>query len=760
MKKYIFTLGMALTACLFSCTDDDFGNGTVKNPVQTGDEILFGSTLSGDAEVIEKSVGTRTVYGDRTSTGVPVYWEKDGSDEIAIFCLQASQPADHLVNYKVTPKLDENGDPTQTAASVVKVNTAEAGLQWGDRDTEHRFYAFYPASRVTGSAEENSTGKITASIPVTQQVQEWRPGTFESTDELFKGKKCYFGLPNMDYAYMYAYNAVTPANVTEGQFIDLHFKNLVTVLDITVQGPETGSVVVTNINVDAIDDNKDVILTGDFTCDIRAARNEDDNTTEVTATCTPIPSDEVRNRISIPCYAKNQENEVNKGFITLNAGELLNVKAYIIPQDEKNTVTKQTLRISVATLNGAPCRKTLNTADVTPHKINRVILPKLVSKGTNYWLSNLDPNIYFSELSIPGSFQSAGISADGGADAYQGVDIQKQFNDGIRFFSFQTTDPGIFQTGQPLHLYYAGREQSTTLTDVATIIKNCVQNANAAEDNKNKNKNEFAVIEVWYKQTGPESSTLENIARQRWMKTIAQRVNDWATDNDFVVDPSADMTIGDLANKVVVIIRYIDHDKYSPMSDYIKGGTYNAVFLDWQDEQTSVQRIPVKFGNPGAAESGLTINIADVTDVNSESDNGKISFENKVTLVKSLFDESVTKYPNESVSLSNWYLNNLGGFYRTTEGGRGGETRTYATDMHNRAVEILQDRTENAAIGIVMMNFADKQGESGAKYKSDWLIQTIIDNNFKFALRKKTEPTTPSTRTEYVTRMNGDGWDE
>lgn len=478
MKKSIFMLGMALTACLISCTDDDLGNGIVKNPVQTGDEILFGSTLSGDAEVIEKTGQTRTVYGDRTSTGVPVYWEADGSDEIAIFCLQASQPADHLVNYKVTPDSKDQA----TAATVAKVNTSEAGLQWGDPNEEHRFYAFYPASRVKGSAEENQTGLITASIPVTQQVQEWRTGIFESDDTDFKDKTCYFGLPNMDYAYMYAYNAVTPSKVQNGQFIDLNFKNLVTVLDITVQGPEKGSVVVTNINVDAIDDNPNVILTGDFTCNIRAARNEDDNTTEVKATCTPIPSDEVRNRISIPCYAKKQENDINKGFITLNAGELLNVKAYIIPQDENNTVTKQKLRISVATLNGAPCRKTLNTADVTPHKINRVILPKLVSTGTNYWLSNLDPDIYFSELSIPGSFQSAGISADGGADAYQGQSIEQQFNDGIRVFSFQTTAPS--REGGELKLYYAGSEQSTTLSTVANNIKSYVQAANASPNNK------------------------------------------------------------------------------------------------------------------------------------------------------------------------------------------------------------------------------------------------------------------------------------
>ena len=766
MKKVCY-LGIALAACLSSCSDDSLDNGkAVVNPVQTGDEIRFGSSLSDNANMIE----SRTVYGDRTNTGVPVYWEADGSDEIAIFCLQSSQPASHLVHYNVRPVLDSEGDPTETAAEVTKVNTAEAGLQWGDTDTEHRFYAFYPASAVKGSDEENESGKITANIPVTQQVQEWRKGTFSSGDSEFEGKTCYFGLPNMDYAYMYAYNAVTPSQIEEGSLIDLHFKNLVTVLDITIQGPESGDgVVITNVNVDAIDGHDDVILTGDFTCDIRAARNEDDGTDKVTATCTPIPSDAVRNRISIPCYAKVDGENVSKGFITLKPNELLNVKAYIIPQDVNNTVTQQTLRVSVTTLNGAPCRKTLNTADVTPHKINRVILPKLVSTGTNYWLSNLDPDIYFSELSIPGSFQSAATSADGSADAYQEMSLEQQFKDGIRLFSFQTTEPGIGDTGDPLYLYYAGREQNTTLTTVANQIKELVQNANVAEDNKNQNKNEFAVIEVWYKQTGANGlwGTLENPARRRWIQTISQRVKDWADNNGFVVNPSADMTIGDLANKVVVLIRYADHElptDIDPMSGYLDSNTnYNAVFLDWIDEKTNMQQILVKFGNPNASESGLTMNVQDVTYIANRSGvGGNLSLEGKTDLVKELFDKSVTNYPNQSVSLSNWYFNNLGGFYyaSASEGGKGGNTRDYATDMNNNAVEILQNRTENAAIGFVLMNFADKQSTSGANYKSDWLIQTIIDNNFKFELRKKSSTTTTNYNATYSRGGNAIGWDE
>ena len=322
MKKSIFMLGMALTACLISCTDDDLGNGTVKNPVQTGDEILFGSTLSGDTEVIESKVESRTVYGDRTSNGVPVYWKEDGTDTIAIFCLQASQPANHLVNYKVMPEtqdLDKDGKPDKyQASSVTKVNASEAGLQWGNPNEEHRFYAFYPASAVKGSAEENQTGQITANIPVTQQVQEWRSGTFTSDDTEFNGRTCKFGLPNMNYAYMYAYNAVTPSKVQNGEFIDLQFHNLVTVLNITVQGPSSGTATITNINVDAIEGTQP-ILTGDFTCNIRNATTGEG----ITATCEPVGDfNEERGRISIPCYDKKTGQ-----FIQLGPNELLNVKA-------------------------------------------------------------------------------------------------------------------------------------------------------------------------------------------------------------------------------------------------------------------------------------------------------------------------------------------------------------------------------------------------------------------------------------------------
>lgn len=737
MKKNIFLIaGIALTAMLSGCADENLDN-TVKNPVKSGEEIMFGSRLSGDADVIEAKPGTRTVYGDRNENGVPVYWEADGSDEIAIFCNQASQPASHLVNYKITPDETDHA----TAATVAKVNPSEAGLQWGDVDTEHRFYAFYPASAVEGSAEEDQTGKITANIPVTQQVQEWREGTFESKDPQFKGKKVYFGLPNMDYAYMYAYNAVTPSQVKDGQFIDLQFHNLVTVLDITVQGPSSGTATITNINVDAIE-GEEPILTGDFTCNIRNTE------TGVIGTCDPVGDfNEERGRISIPCYDKKTGQ-----FIQLGKDELLNVKAYIIPQD-KNTVTKRTLRVTVSLLNGAPCRKTLQTADVTPHKINRVILPPLEIGGTNYWMSSLDPNIYVSELSLPGSKMSYLTSANRANIVYQNATIEEQLMDGVRAFIFHTQR----MSNGELHISVNGSPLSTTLkgalAEIATFLKEA--------ESKGK-KQETAFVLVTY--SGGNGSEKD------WMTALQNTVNECAGDYDtyriFDKEMTPDVTLGDVAGQIILKANYNSDDMISG------AGTAPLMYTKWEVPYVE-GGLPMTWGNPNS-NAKLHWLYQEVTSVKDDSrDCGHGSAEatkdEKISYIKKIFQESVTAYKNDT-SHKTWFMNDLGGyyFYRTEEGifvlrhEDHQDPEGLATDMNSLGVSELQNRTENAGLGLVYMNFADKQADSGAKYKSDWLIQTIIDNNFKFALRKKGSSTTPSSKynATYSNGGNAVGWDK
>lgn len=742
-------LSMAAAVLLSGCTEETLTDEKPIVPVTPGTDIIFGSSLSGDG------VDTKTVYGDRTTDGVPVYWKETG-DSIAIFCLQASAPANHLVNYKVLPVLDDNGDPTSTAASVTKFNPEEAGLQWGDLTTKHRFYAFYPARAVLGSAEENETGMITASIPVTQQVQEWRT-VEEGANGALQGKKTYFGLPDMDYAYMYAYSEVDPSKTGADTPVNLAFHNLVTVLDITIQGPSSGTATVTNINVDAIAGEKP-ILTGDFTCNIRNTE------TGTIGTCSPVGSfSEERGRISIPCYDKKTGS-----FIQLGPDELLNVKAYIIPQDVDNTVTKRTLRVTVSLLNGAPCRKTLNTADVTAHKINRVILPPLAIGGTNYWMSSLDPNIYVTELSIPGSKFSVLTSENGASKVYQNTSIDQQFEDGVRAFIFQTATihGGLFEGFQYKGFHVVCENKNRTVMRLSEAIAKIAAQLKACEDAGKKN--EFAFVMLTYTSGDVPAELPVPDNEQYWIKKLRDEVNTIAGDaanRIYTGEITPETTIDDVKGKIILKANYNSQNMINgygnttaPIMFTFWGAATGPEKGDWtyQDNNGGMPMdwgVPVWYAN---SKAQLRWYYQEVTSVGSGQEATK---QQKEDGIKHLFLESVNMYKNDN-SHRTWFMNDLGGYYSDSGdiNGRGTGIEALAIDMNQLGVDELQNREENAGLGIVFMNFADKQ-YGGTKYKSDWLIQTLIDNNFKFALRKKGTSTT-SYDAKYTDGGNAIGWDE
>lgn len=735
MKRIVLLSGMFVAAFLSGCTDDVIDNGNnkiVDNPVKEGTEILFGSSLSGDAEdevSVQGKVGTRTVYGERTSTGVPVYWKPEG-DEVAIFCLQTSQPADHLVNYLVKPQEGEGYQ--HLSASVEKLE--DVGLQWGT-DDEHRFYAFYPASAVKGSDEEDQTGKITANIPVTQQPTSWEEGELN-------GVKTYFGLPNMDYAYMYAYTSQKKSETPEGTAIDLQFKNLVTVLDITVQGPESGEpITVSNINVTAVD-GKNIILTGDFTCNIRGAQ---DNSEEVTAECEAAGNlQEVRNNVSIPCYNRQTDE-----FIKLGPNEQLNVKAYIIPDDdESHTITPRQLQITVATLNGAAKRKVLRTADVVPHKINRVRLPHLEAGGTNYWMSNLDSRIYVTELSWPGSKMSLLTQANNADIVYQSTTIDQQLNDGVRAFIFQTQR----ERNGTLYLTANGNRINTTLSEG---LKQIADFLSTAEQN---GKRESAFVLVTY--NGGSGS------QNDWMRSLQSTINNCAADPQYRIFDgtlSPNTTLGDVANQIIVKCNYNDDEMISGV------GTAPMLYTQWLVPYVE-GGLPMTWSDPNGGKS-FTWLYQEVTSVLDEDRNevegttAEATEAEKREYIEKIFTESVNAYQtNHNHDI--WYMNDLGGYYYYKTYGviigwrevEHFDPTGLASEMNQLGVRLLQERTENAGLGLVYMNFANRNSD-GQSYRSDWLIQTVIDNNFKFQLRMDADESSQTYNASYSKGGNAIGWD-
>lgn len=742
MKKSIFYIGITWIAMLCSCSEE-IDNGTAKNPVQEGEEILFGSSLSDEAE-------SRTVYGSRDKNGVAVHWV-DG-DEVAIFCKETSQPANHLVNYKIKPSA---GDPSK-ASEVMKVDPNAAGLQWGSEDLHH-FYAFYPASAVHGAESDDQQGTISASIPVNQQPAGWRTGPIVSQDKSVNGRTTTFALPNMDYAYMYAYNAVDKKTVESGSgTIWLQFHNLVTVLDITIPAPEDGSnVVVTDVTVRAVGD-ANTILTGDFDCYIRGAGEN------VYPECEPTGDmGQVRNVVNIPCYDQKAGE-----FITLGDDEdFLNVKAYIIPNNTKDSqIMPRTLQIAVNTLNGGEKKRTLATASIVPHKINRVLLPAVVPGGTNYWMSDLDPNIYVSELSIPGSKFSVLTSENGASRVYQTATIDQQFEDGVRAFIFQTST--LRSWGNYDGFYVVCESKNRTVMKLSEAIQKIATHLQACEDAGKEN--EFAFVMLTYSH-GDAPLTTDN--DKYWINKLRDEVNTiagTAANRIYTDEVTANTTIDDVKGKIILKANYNSENMIKDYGDI----PAPIMFTWWKDAygpkntdgtyyQDSNGGMPMDWGKPVwylSSPANLRWYYQEVTDVGSGQDATR---EEKETFITNLFTKSVDLYKKDKAHKT-WFMNDLGGYYSDNEeiDNRGTGIEALAIDMNNLGIEQLQKRTENAGLGLIFMNFADKQAESGAKYKSDYLIQTIIMNNRKFQLRKKDSSRTPTYNASYKSGGNAVGWDE
>lgn len=728
MKKILYSLAAVATLMMATSCQDEKVVNVVENPVQTGDEITFGSSLP-------EGIETKTIYGtpDAVSRTFPVYWE-DG-DEITIYCPQASMPVTKLARYRISAPTTEPYSSTATAVTRI----GDAGLQWGSEDL-HKFYAFYPSSGVKGT---ESTGFFDLEIPVNQDVKKFyldKDGNWQADVDT-------------ELALMYAYRGQKKSNTPEETNIDLHFKPLSTILEIVVQGPANANeaLTLTNINVETTDGTP---IVGQFHAQITPGSDTDEAYTEgSTVTFSSKDGDKVVNNLSIECSWK--EGGETK-FVTLGQGQKLYVKAFMLPTKD---IDSKNIKITVSTTKGA-VHKTLVNGDqsftIAQHKVNRVTLPALKTDfETAYWMNSLDPNIYLTELSIPGSKMTTESPVYGvsDADAFQTTSIEQQYKDGVRAFILQTYRNG----NGSLTVARVNKPLTDVLGEISAYLK----------DSKAKGKNEFAFTLITYQDGAGEQVD--------WMKSLQTTINNMSADVVYKEEINPNTTLGDVFGKIVVKCNYnsagmINGVSTAPMlytlweKAYVEGGLQ----MPWNDPHASSQ---------------LTWLYQEVTSSTEASKNtcgsphkysAEDSKENKIKYIQTLFAKSLEAY--KTGNHDTWFMNDLGGYYAWCTRNDWAHRNDIADfiphevskdiinltkELNQLGIDELQNREENAGLGLIFMNFANR-GTTGQEYKSDLLLQTIIDNNFKFALRKKPTGNTPapSYDASYNNGGNAIGWDK
>lgn len=738
MKKYGFYLCAAAAIALIGCKDDVVVEKTV-TPAQTGDEITFGSSLTD----IEEQ--TRTIYGDEPVTDdngtyyYPVTWE-DG-DQIAIYCPEASNG--NMVYYKVTP---DRKDASHSSA-VTKVNPDQAGLQWGQAE-EHHFSAFYPADRIDGL----QNGKITANIPVEQTPLSWKSTPNDA------GGTTYTGVANTDYAFMWAYNT---HNKSVGGDVALNFKPWVTILDVEINGPENADAAIKMSSVQLVSTTGET-LNGQFTMDFTAVENDRAKYPTYEQAGEPHAT---RSTITIQLYDQSL-NDGKGDFITLKHGDKIVVRFYLLPKDTNyDTSARQDLQLRVTPYNSAVLVRTLNAAagseegaqkgGILAHKVNKVILPSVSKTGPNYWMSSLDPNIYVTELSLPGSRMSSLTKANGASTIYQDQTISEQFTNGVRAFYFQTmyeNDGGLGIFEDPdynLYLAVNGNKLNRFRTYIQEIA-NGLDKAEAAG-----RTNEFAfVLLTWSSVSGSNND-------RRWMQAVQEELTEMGNDSQYRLyteEITPNTTIDDVKGKIIIKVNYNNQD----MGNYLNADArVPAMFAIW-DSYYRPEGNDLRWGTSNSnAPATMKWVYQEVTTVGP---GGQTILADKKNYINQMFESGIDSYQNNSAH-DMWFMNDCGGsFVGNVTGdyvkgnyGRGENTdgaKDLAQEMGIYVTNLLQSRTEDATLGIVYLNYANPTNPYSGN-----LIQTIINNNFSFQLRTRGSSQSNVYNASYSKGGNAIGWD-
>lgn len=390
----IFTLSLMIIG-LASCVNDNVTGG---KPLPKGTEFDFGTTV--DANL------SRTYYdpadvANPDATYWKIFWNyQDPLDQVYIYSPQAMtgrQQAAYTVH----------GVKDQHSATATK--NSEIGIQLSDANT-YDFYGMYPAQNV--KANSGSGYSLSATMPIFQTA---------STTEIMNSENPVGNLEtsaDMNSALMIAKKEGFMPSTQNNAKVDLQFEPFASMLNVTVNGVEQSNfnykVLITSIIIEA-----DAPIAGDFTYNYE--------TKAITF------GENASNFIRIDTRFKDAAG--HQIGVPMGPDSKLNVRAFMIPNTNVNS-----LKVKVVTSAAQTLTKTLNMNKFTESQIHFVKLPKINASNLKFdykiWLSQLDPNIYLSEISMPGSALTFSYKLSEDYQKTQTLDLTKQFENGIRVFQF------------------------------------------------------------------------------------------------------------------------------------------------------------------------------------------------------------------------------------------------------------------------------------------------------------------------------------
>lgn len=728
MKKllYIGAIALMVTGC-----KDDVQPGLS----EPGSEVSF-RAVSDEA--------TRTIYGAENEDGTAIAVNWVSGDVISVYTPQGGsyKLADYSVNIG-------NAESQNFANSLDKVQPN--GVHWAESGTSD-FYAVYPNCEITESA-----GTVVAHPTIAAHQAATVPNGYTVGAD-----KTYKLTTDMHNAFMYAQTkGVDPATTKE---VDLRFIPYSTVLDMNFSNG-TKPIIIRSVELTApqgtnINGDFDVTF-GNGTPTIAAAGNNSNTTTVYT-------------------YEEAADGQGGSN-ITLQSGEKLNVKLFIIPTG--NMTLTADWSITVRTDAGVFVKNLsksdgLMIGELKAGQIHKLTFPKFDAQWTfkpEMWMQDLVKNysdqIYVSELTLPGAWYAYDYNSK--KEGYQSATITDLFAKGIRAFQMETkvgrTDSGwgnivanqysaqININAGTVVLSGTGNNQNLGGNDQYKCYINATEVKPAIDAIINEMANypeEFAVIALSYADGGVGSSG--SLYKQAWLGKLKTIIDGYSDADVYKTAITPETTYADVKGKVIILVTLDDTAE--------NNNTYPTALMGWASPAWTTPKSaisPMLWGKwPGntqiesidnivADNLYLNYTLANRTLTPSTSENpsnpdGLPTMAQRINAIENLINNSDAVYGKGTHNV--WYYVGAGGTTapKKTGDSDSGSTSTVANSLNPFLYTTIQNKINNnkpSPLGLVFFNLCTQDTKfTSAGYTSctgPELIKLIVSMNWKFVLGQK-----------------------
>ena len=633
------------------------------------------------------SSGTRTTYDD--TNPYQINWVN--GDQIKIFCAEAENAKSAL--YNVTPASTTAKDGTIAAAG-------SDVLKWGGDTETHHFYATYPGAANGVKVDANGI----ATFPINRNQKCTVTTTDGYTADVV-------AKPDMNNANMVAYTATAPTD----NAVSLLFKPLMTTLEIVVKGPAT-SINSSNARVTGVSIVSTIQTTSSETGDNFKYDIAKGTISGSAGTGTPTTKSETT-------FISLVDANGNASYVDLAYGHTLTLTAFLPPMSEAQAAAmKRQVKVRVHITGNVELTASIKTNDASsdswttqfkPSAKKKITLPAIPSTSTvgNNWITPLDDNIYVSQISIPGTHDAA--TGDGTTfrlGKTQELTLDQQFEIGIRAFDLR---PAV--RNNDLILCHGVVATTFAWDQVMERFKYYLS----------EHPGEFIIALIRHEDEYDRNNANWGSIMQGKLESLKAETNP-KTNESYTADFKPDLTVGELRGKILFLCR--DWTKYNNDGPVVGG------YTGWSHSPS---------GSEVSIYSRTVNGTMNIQDCYAPSEDGQSNIFNtskfpeiKWTGIKTLLDKSM-KFHTDPTLINRWSVNHTSGYVdwvSTTDG-----YRKNAANNNIKLYNYINSTTWCGSTGIVLMDFVGAHTSGDHTVYGDLCPQAIIDNNYKYRMKRKGE---------------------